>query len=74
MDSTDLDLGFNSGSFFGVLADNGEGTSSLAVETHVLGERLGEEDVVAIVNELSDGEGILVDGTGSESLNFSFKI
>jgi hypothetical protein len=72
--SKHLDLWLDSGSLFRILADDSEGTCSLAVESHVLGERLREEDVVTVLDELSDGEGVLVDRAGGESLNFLLQI
>jgi hypothetical protein len=33
-----------------------------------LGERLAEENLVALLDEVSDGKGVLEDITGSESL------
>ena len=50
------------------LANDGEGAHPLAVEPHVLGVRLGEADVVAVGDELADGEGVLVHVAGGEAL------
>lgn len=53
-----LQLTFDSGTFLGVGADKGESTNTFTVETHVLGERLCESDLVALFDEVSDGEGV----------------
>jgi len=45
------------------LTDDAEGTSSLAVEAHVLGVGLSEADVVAVAQELTDSESVTVDVT-----------
>ena len=47
--------------FFPNLTDDGESACPLPVQPHVLGVGLGEADVVAVVQELPDGEGIAVD-------------
>ena len=66
--NTILDLGFNSGGFLGVLADDGEGTGTFTVKTHVLGERLREHNVVAIFEEATDSESIPVNRSGGKTL------
>lgn len=64
----DLDLRVDSLLLVGVLGDNGEGTDALTVETHVLGEGLGQADVVALLDEVADGKGILVGVARGETL------
>ena len=63
-----LDLRVDALLLLGVGADDGEGTDTLTVETHVLGEGLGQADVVALLDEIADGKGVLVDVAGSEAL------
>lgn len=63
-----LDLGVDTLALLGVLCDDGEGADTLAVETHVLGEGLGEADVVALLDEVADGEGVGVGVTRGEAL------
>ena len=70
----DLDLTLHSGSFLLVSADDGEGSDSLAIETHVLGKTLSQENIVAIVDKLSEGEGISVNISRSKSLIRHVKI
>jgi hypothetical protein len=64
----DLDLGVDSLLLVGILGDNGEGTDTLTVETHVLGEGLSQADVVALLDKVADGKGVLVGVTRSEAL------
>jgi hypothetical protein len=52
----------------GIGADHGEGTDTLAVETHVLGKGLAQSNVVALLNEVADSESILVGVTASKTL------
>jgi hypothetical protein len=47
---------------------NKRGIASRTVEPHVLGKRLGQQDVVAVVEELADGERVLVRAPGGETL------
>merc|ERR1719400_172541 len=47
----DLDLRLHPGGLLLVLALHSEGSSPFAVETHVLGEALGQENSVALVNK-----------------------
>jgi len=54
--------------FFGVFAHDGKCARALPIETHVLRKRLGEEDVVSVVQKLADGKGICVDRAGGETL------
>ncbi|KAF1748076.1 hypothetical protein GCK72_024543 [Caenorhabditis remanei] len=52
----DLHLGSDTSGFVGIR------------ESHVLGKGLGKDDVVSLLNEVSDGEGIVVDISRSKSL------
>jgi hypothetical protein len=45
------------------LADDGESSCALSVESHVLSVRLSQADVVAIVQELAHGESVTVNVT-----------
>lgn len=49
-------------------ADHGGSSATLSVETEVLGEGLGKADLVAISDELADGEGVSLHITGGEAL------
>jgi hypothetical protein len=64
----DLDLRLNALLLLGVLADKREGTDTLAVQTHVLGEGLAQSDVVALLDEVTGSEGILVSVTAGKAL------
>ena len=50
------------------LADHGESSDPLSVESHVLGVRLGQADAVAVVQELPDRERVSVHVARGESL------
>lgn len=64
----DLDLRVHTLLLFGRLADNGESTDTLAVETHVLRKALSKDKLVAFLNEESERVGIFVGVTTGESL------
>lgn len=64
----DLDLGVYALLLLGRFTDNGEGTSTLTVETHVLGKRLGQAGVVALLDKVAQCKGILVGVTAGEAL------
>lgn len=64
----DLDLRLNALLLLGVLANEREGTDTLTVQTHVLGERLAESDVVALLDEVAGSESILVSVTAGKAL------
>ena len=64
----DLDLGVDALLLLGRLADDGEGTNTLAVETHVLGERLGNGDLVTLSNKVTKSKSIPGNATRSEAL------
>ena len=49
-------------------ADHGGSSAALSVETEVLGEGLGEADLVAVSDELADGEGISLHISRGETL------
>lgn len=50
-----LKLGINASLFFRALSNKGEGTNALTVETHVLGKRLAEGNLEALLDKVSDG-------------------
>jgi hypothetical protein len=52
----DLQLTLDTSPFLGVGADEGEGSDTFSVETHVLGEGLSKGDLVALLNEVADSE------------------
>lgn len=64
----DLDLRIDTLLLLGVLANEGESTDTLTVETHVLGETLAKSDVVALLDEVAGSKGILVGVTASKAL------
>ena len=64
----DLDLGVDALLLVGRVGDDAEGTDSLAVETHVLGEGLREREAVALLDEQADRVGVTVGVAGSEAL------
>lgn len=45
-----------------------EGACSLAVETEVLGERLGDAELEALRDEVVDWPSVVVEGAGRETL------
>jgi hypothetical protein len=63
-----LDLRVNTLLLLGRLADDGEGTNTLAVETHVLGEGLSKDRAETLLDEVTEGEGILGSVTTGEAL------
>lgn len=63
-----LDLGVDALDLLGVGADDGEGTNTLTVETHVLGERLAEGNLLALLDEVADGKGVGVGVAAGEAL------
>jgi len=63
-----LDLRVNALLLVGRLADDGEGTNTLAVETHVLGERLSQAGAEALLDEVAESEGILGGVTTGKAL------
>lgn len=63
-----LDLRVDASLLLGRGSDEGEGTGTLTVETHVLGEGLGESNQVTVLDELAEGIGILVSGARGETL------
>lgn len=66
--NNDLQLTVNAGAFFGVSGDKGEGADTFSIETHVLGEGLRERNLVALLDEVSDGKGVTSRVAGSETL------
>lgn len=63
-----LDLRIDTLLLLGVLANEREGTNTLAVQTHVLGEALAQSNVVALLDEVARSEGILVSVTAGKAL------
>lgn len=63
-----LDLRIDTLLLLGVLANEGESTDTLTVETHVLGETLAKSDVVALLDEVAGSKGILVSVTAGKAL------
>ena len=58
-----LQLGQTGFLLLGILANHGSETSTLSVDTKVLGEGKAQGDVVAISNEFTNGVGIIINGT-----------
>lgn len=63
-----LDLGVHTLLLLGRLADKGESTNTLTVETHVLGETLAQSNVVALLHKVTRSESILVSVSAGKSL------
>lgn len=64
----DLQLAVNARLLIGIGGDQGEGSDTLAIKTHVLGERLAECDLVALRNEVTNGEGVAGSRARSKAL------
>lgn len=64
----DLDLRIDTLLLLGVLANEGESTDTLAVQTHVLGETLAKSDVVALLDEVAGSKSILVGVAAGKAL------
>ena len=63
-----LDLRIDPGLFLGRGSNDTESTSSFTVKTHVLGKRLRQDRLVSLGNKVSEGKGIVINVSGSESL------
>jgi len=63
-----LELTVNTGLFFGIGSYEGEGANTLAVQAHVLSERLGEGDLVSLGHKVAHGKGITAGRAGGETL------
>jgi hypothetical protein len=63
-----LDLRVNTLLLVGRLADDREGTDTLAVETHVLGKGLGQDWTKTLLDEVAESKGILGRVTTGEAL------
>lgn len=63
-----LDLGVHALLLLGRLADKGESTNTLTIETHVLGETLAQGNVVALFHKVARSEGILVSVSAGKAL------
>lgn len=61
--STDLQLLHDVLSLLRAGGDDGDNSSTLSVETEVLGEGQGQGDVVAVLDELTEGVSVVLDGT-----------
>lgn len=64
----DLKLTVNAGLLLCVGSGQRERADALAVETHVFGEGLAESNLVALLDEVADGKGVLDGGAGSKAL------
>jgi len=64
----DLDLAHDTAGSSLVLADEVEGTSSLTIETHDLGERLSDDHLESLIEEVTETVTILIEATTGESL------
>ena len=64
----DLQLTLDTSLFFWIGSDEGESTDTFAVETHVLREGLGQSDLMALLNEMTDGEGVVGGVSRGETL------
>lgn len=51
-----------------VRSGEGESTNALSVQAHILSERLGQSNLVALGNKMTDSKGILVGGARGEAL------
>ena len=64
----DLQLTLDTGLFLWIGSDKGESANTFAVETHVLRKGLGQSDLVTLLDEVADGEGVLGGVSGGETL------
>lgn len=64
----DLDLRVNTLLLIRGLADDGEGTNTLAVKTHVLCEGLGQDGAETLLDEVTESEGVLGGVTTGKAL------
>ena len=64
----DLQLTLDTGLFLWIGSDKGESANTFAVETHVLREGLGQSDLVALLDKVTDGKGVLGCVSGGETL------
>ena len=64
----ELELRVDAGLLLGRGADERNRADTLTVKTKVLSERLAEKDLVALLNEVADGEGVAVDVARGEAL------
>lgn len=64
----DLELAVDTGLLLRVGNGQGERSGTLAVETHVLGERLRDSNLMALCNKVADSESISRDVARSEAL------
>lgn len=64
----DLQLAVDARLLSWVRSGEGEGTNALSVQAHVLSERLGQSNLVALGNKMTDGKGVLDGGARGEAL------
>lgn len=64
----DLQLAVDARLLSRVRRGEGESTNALSVQAHVLSERLGQSNLVALGNKVTDGKGILGGGTRGKAL------
>ena len=64
----DLQLTLDTGFLLGIGSDEGESANTLAVEAHVLRKRLGQGDMVTLLNEVTNGKGVPGGVSGGEPL------
>jgi len=64
----DLQLTLDASLLLRIGSDKGESTNTFTIETHVLRERLGQSDLVTLLNEVADGERVLGGVPGGETL------
>jgi hypothetical protein len=64
----DLELRINASALIGISTDNGEGTDTFTIETHVLGKGLGQDDLVTFRDELAESISIASTVTGGKTL------
>ena len=64
----DLQLTLDTGLFLWIGCDEGEGANTFAVETHVFREGLGQSDLMTLLDEVADGEGVFGGVSRGETL------
>ena len=64
----DLQLTLDTSFLFRIGGDEGESTNTFPVETHILRERLGQGDLVTLLNEVTDGERVVGGVSRGETL------
>lgn len=64
----DLELGERALGFFLAAGDERESSGTFPIKPHVLGVALRQPDLMAVLDEKANGEGIAVNGTAGEAL------